>query len=51
MGDNLDSQVIDATDVDGVLHVTVPVAERAKPRKVQITSTDPASEPIEAKAH
>ncbi len=50
LGDNLDSQGIDASYVDGVLHVTVPVAERAKPRKVEISSTDSSSEPIEAKA-
>ena len=49
LGDNLDSQGIDASYVDGVLHITVPVAERAKPRKVPIASTD-SSEVIEAKA-
>jgi HSP20 family protein len=36
LGDNLDLDRISATYRDGVLHLTIPVAERAKPRKISI---------------
>jgi HSP20 family protein len=36
LGDNLDLERIDATYADGVLRLTVPVAEKAKPRKIEI---------------
>jgi len=38
LGDNLDLQQIEATYADGMLRLVVPVAEKAKPRKIQITS-------------
>src|SRR3954469_16564379 len=37
LGDNLDLDRIEAKYADGVLRLVVPVAERAKPRKIQIT--------------
>jgi len=37
LGDNLDLQQIEATYADGMLRLVVPVAEKAKPRKIQIT--------------
>lgn len=37
LGDNLDAERVHATYVDGVLRITLPIAERAKPRKVQVT--------------
>jgi HSP20 family protein len=40
LGDNLDLDRIEAGYDGGVLRLTVPVAERAKPRKIQITSTE-----------
>ena len=40
LGDNLDLDRITARYDDGVLRLTVPVAERAKPRKIEISSTD-----------
>ncbi len=41
LGDNLDTDRIEAHYGDGVLRLTIPVAEKAKPRKVEITqSTD-----------
>jgi len=40
LGDNLDLDKITATYRDGVLRLDVPVAERAKPRKISIDSTD-----------
>ena len=37
LGDNLDLENIEATYEGGVLRLTVPVAERAKPRKIDIS--------------
>lgn len=36
LGDNLDLERIEATYEDGVLGLRIPVAERAKPRKIEI---------------
>ena len=36
LGDNLDLTHIDAMYADGVLRLTVPIAERAKPRKIEV---------------
>ena len=36
LGDNLDLEKITASYRDGVLNLTIPVAERAKPRKISI---------------
>lgn len=36
LGDNLDLEQIEATYADGVLRLTIPVAERAKPRKIEV---------------
>lgn len=47
LGDNLDADRIAASYDQGVLTVTVPVAESAKPRRVQINTGD-TSKPIEA---
>lgn len=44
LGAALDLERIDATYTDGVLTLTVPVAEQAKPRKVEITHTAPATQ-------
>lgn len=40
LGDNLDTDHIDASYEDGVLRLCIPVAEKAKPRKVRVTSGD-----------
>ena len=37
LGDNLDLERIDASYDAGVLRLVVPVAERAKPRKIEVT--------------
>ena len=37
ISDNLDTDGIDATVIDGVLTVSVPYAEEVKPRKVKVT--------------
>jgi len=39
LGDNLNLDAVEATYNDGVLHLTVPVAEKAKPRKISIESS------------
>ena len=38
LGDNLDLEHIDASYRDGVLRLVVPVAEKAKPRKIEVRS-------------
>ena len=43
LGDNLDLDRIEAAYADGVLRLSVPVAEKAKPRKIEISSTAPES--------
>jgi HSP20 family protein len=48
LGDNLDLDRIDARYDGGVLRLTIPVAERAKPRKIQVSSG--TSEPAEIEA-
>lgn len=40
LGDNLDLEHIEASYVDGVLRLVVPVAEKAKPRKIEISQSD-----------
>ena len=38
LGDNLDLDRLEARYDDGVLRLTVPVAERAKPRKIEVAT-------------
>jgi HSP20 family protein len=47
LGDNLDADRLEANYRDGVLTLTVPVAEQAKPRKVEVGTTEAPSKPIE----
>jgi HSP20 family protein len=47
LGDGLDADRVEATYANGVLTVTVPVAERAKPRKVEIGGGNGKATPIE----
>jgi HSP20 family protein len=37
LGDNLDTDKIEANYHDGVLRLSIPVAERAKPRRIEIS--------------
>lgn len=37
LGENLDTDKIDARYHDGVLRLTIPVAEKAKPRRIEIS--------------
>jgi HSP20 family protein len=39
LGPGLDLEHVDATYTDGVLTLTIPVAEQAKPRRIEITHT------------
>jgi len=50
LGDNLDLERIEASYADGVLRLTIPVAEKAKPRKIEIQHLDakPAPSAIDA---
>ena len=48
LGDNLDLERIEANYDGGVLRLIVPVAERAKPRKIAVTSADNEQKQINA---
>ena len=43
LGDNLDLDRIEAGYADGVLRLVVPVAEKAKPRKIEVTAGSPTA--------
>lgn len=47
LGDTLDTERIEANYSGGVLRLTIPVAEKAKPRRIQVTSTE-EKKPINA---
>ena len=51
LSDSLDTERIDANYADGVLTLRIPVAERAKPRRVAIASGDVGTDAIEAHAN
>lgn len=38
LGDNLDTEHVQASYVDGVLRILLPIAEKARPRKIAVTS-------------
>ena len=46
LGDTLDADRISATYENGVLTVKIPVAARAKPRKIAIAGTDPGRQTV-----
>ncbi|MFD6357839.1 Hsp20/alpha crystallin family protein [Nocardia tengchongensis] len=48
LGDNLDTDAICADYRDGVLRLSIPVAEKAKPRKIEITRAEPDRQAINA---
>ena len=50
LGETLDADRIDAGYANGVLTLRIPVAERAKPRRVEITSSDGVQKSIDARA-
>jgi HSP20 family protein len=50
LGDTLDTERMQAVAKDGVLAISIPVAEAAKPRKVTVGTEGDGPEPIEASA-
>ncbi|CAM4433285.1 Hsp20/alpha crystallin family protein [Nocardia ninae] len=48
LGDNVDAEKISATYNNGVLSVTIPIAERAKPRRIEVASGSAQQKTIEA---
>jgi HSP20 family protein len=51
LGDNVDLDRIDAGYRDGVLRLVIPVAEKAKPRKISINSGAGSDQEITAGRH
>lgn len=49
LGDGIDTANISATYDNGVLSITIPVSEKAKPRKVEVQTGAPSS-PVEVTA-
>lgn len=47
LGETLDTDRIEASYNGGVLRLTIPVAEKAKPRRIEVSSTD-EKKPIDA---
>lgn len=50
LGESLDPERVEATYQNGVLTLAIPVAEQAKPRRVQVTSGDEQPQAVEANA-
>jgi HSP20 family protein len=50
LGDTLDTDHIDATYADGVLTLRLPVAEKAKPRRVPINASEPRQTAIDTQS-
>ena len=48
LGDNLDTERIEATYDTGVLTLSIPVAEKARPRKVEVAGTHEHQQAISA---
>jgi HSP20 family protein len=44
LGQGVDPERISATYENGVLSVTIPVSERAKPRKIQVSASQPTDQ-------
>lgn len=50
LSDNLDTERIEASYVDGVLTLRLPVADRAKPRRISIKGSDAGPTAIDARS-
>jgi HSP20 family protein len=50
LGEGLDPEHIEARYDSGVLTLTIPVAEQAKPRRVEIVSSQSKAQPIDTAA-
>ncbi|MFF0491306.1 Hsp20/alpha crystallin family protein [Nocardia sp. NPDC003482] len=51
LGEGIDTENISATYNDGVLSVTLPIAEKAKPRRIEISGMNQGPRTIEASSH
>jgi HSP20 family protein len=47
LGDNLDAGRLEASFDQGILTLTIPVAEQAKPRRIEIGVRSPGPQPVE----
>ncbi|HEX3425645.1 MAG TPA: Hsp20/alpha crystallin family protein [Acidimicrobiales bacterium] len=50
LGESLDTDQIRASYDNGVLTITIPVAEKAKPRQIQIDNVSSSATPVEAQS-
>ena len=50
LGESLDTDHIEASCTDGVLTLRIPIAERAKPRRVEVSAGERKTAAIEARA-
>ena len=50
LGDGVDPEGISATYENGVVTLSIPIAERAKPRKIEIATASPGQQAIETTA-
>jgi HSP20 family protein len=50
LGESLDTDNLAATYADGVLTVRLPVAERAKPRRIEVTTAAPSQTAIDTRS-
>ncbi|WP_153348206.1 Hsp20/alpha crystallin family protein [Nocardia aurantia] len=48
LGENLDTDSIRADYRDGVLRLSIPIAEKAKPRKIEVSRAEPDRQAIDA---
>ena len=48
LSDSLDTERIDANYADGVLTIKLPIADRAKPRKIELSTDSPSPVAIDA---
>ena len=50
LGDGLDTERVEASYANGVLSLIIPVAEQAKPRRVEVSAGDGSAKAIETSA-
>lgn len=50
LGESLDAERVEASYANGVLTVTIPLAEQARPRRIEVRSKESSIETIEAGA-
>ena len=50
LGDTVDSENVQATYADGVLHLTLPITQAAQPRRIQVQTGGGGERQIEVEA-